>query len=47
MDAPLHDEYDRQLTHRDLDDTPDDGNRWELIDGRLYATPFPMPAHQV
>jgi Uma2 family endonuclease len=34
------------LTHRDLDDTPDDGNRYEVIDGELYVSPFPMTAHQ-
>lgn len=34
------------LTHRDLDDTPDDGNRWEVIDGELHVSPQPTPAHQ-
>ncbi len=37
---------DHKLTHRDLDYTPDDGNRYELIDGELHATPFPTYAHQ-
>jgi Uma2 family endonuclease len=36
----------RGLTHRDLDDTPDDGNRWEVIDGELHVSPFPSPKHQ-
>jgi Uma2 family endonuclease len=36
----------RGLTHRDLDDTPDDGNLWEVIDGELHVSPFPTPAHQ-
>jgi Uma2 family endonuclease len=34
------------MTQRDLDDTPDDGNRYEVIDGVLYVTPFPTTAHQ-
>jgi Uma2 family endonuclease len=36
----------RRLNHRDLDETPDDGNLWEVIDGELHATPQPTPAHQ-
>jgi Uma2 family endonuclease len=36
----------RPLTYRDLDTTPDDGNRYEVIDGELYVTPFPNVAHQ-
>jgi Uma2 family endonuclease len=36
----------RPLTHRDLDDTPDDGNLWEVIDGRIYVSPQPSTAHQ-
>ena len=34
------------LSHRDLDHTPEDGNRYEIIDGALHVTPFPTPAHQ-
>ncbi|MCC6523870.1 MAG: Uma2 family endonuclease [Polyangiaceae bacterium] len=34
------------LTARDLDDVPDDGNRYEVIDGELYVSPFPDEAHQ-
>ncbi|MDO5628008.1 MAG: Uma2 family endonuclease [Mobilicoccus sp.] len=30
----------------DLDHTPDDGNRYELIDGTLIVTPAPVPSHQ-
>lgn len=33
------------LTHRDLDDTPDDGCLYEIIDGALHVTPFPDEAH--
>ena len=36
----------RGLTHRDLDATPDDGNLWEVIDGSIYVSPHPTPAHQ-
>lgn len=36
----------RKLTHRDLDDTPDDGNRYEVIDGELFVSPFPTFRHQ-
>lgn len=35
-----------RLTYRDLDDTPEDGNRYEVIDGALYVTPFPGEPHQ-
>lgn len=35
-----------RLTHRDLDYTPDDGNRYEIIDGDLYVSPFPSFLHQ-
>jgi Uma2 family endonuclease len=37
---------DRPLTHHDLDLTPDDGNRYEVIDGLLYVSPFPSSSHQ-
>ena len=43
---PLADPHDRPLTHRDLDDTPDDGNRYEIIDGELYVSPWPSVSHQ-
>jgi Uma2 family endonuclease len=29
----------------DLQDTPDDGNRYEILDGRLLVTPLPNVAH--
>jgi len=44
--ATLDDPGRRRLTQADLDDTPDDGNRWEIIDGELHVTPQPTPAHQ-
>ncbi len=31
---------------RDLDAFPDDGNRYELLDGMLLVTPAPAPGHQ-
>ncbi len=36
----------RPLTHWDLEDTPDDGNRWEIIDGEVYVSAFPTYPHQ-
>lgn len=30
----------------DIWDTPDDGNRYEVIDGELFVTPPPVYAHQ-
>jgi len=36
----------RQLTHEDLWELPDDGNRYELIDGELFVTPAPRVRHQ-
>jgi Uma2 family endonuclease len=43
----IHESLDRPWTQRDLDDTPDDGNRYEVIDGKLHVTPFPTCDHQV
>ncbi len=34
------------LTWRDLWRTPDDGKRYEIIDGVLYVSPAPVPLHQ-
>jgi Uma2 family endonuclease len=38
---------DRPLTIADLDDTPDDGQRYELDDGVLVVSPAPMVIHQL
>ncbi len=35
------------LTRRDLDAMPDDGHRYEIIDGALLVTPAPRPRHQL
>lgn len=34
------------FTAADLEDTPDDGRRYEVIDGALVVTPAPRPVHQ-
>jgi Uma2 family endonuclease len=36
----------RPLTRDDLERMPDDGHRYELIDGTLVVTPAPSPRHQ-
>jgi Uma2 family endonuclease len=35
-----------RLTYADLQELPDDHNRYELIDGELLVTPAPNTAHQ-
>ncbi|MGH7617733.1 MAG: Uma2 family endonuclease [Gemmatimonadaceae bacterium] len=37
----------RRWTVADLEDLPDDGNRYEVIDGELLVTPSPALRHQV
>lgn len=46
MISPGQEALDHRLTHRDLEHTPDDGNRYEIIDGVIHVTPFPTYAHQ-
>src|SRR5204862_4750624 len=36
----------RRWTVDDLQDLPDDGNRYEVIDGELFVTPAPSLRHQ-
>ncbi len=36
----------RRYTYADLRDTPDDGNRYEIIDGELIVSVAPLVVHQ-
>jgi Uma2 family endonuclease len=36
-----------RITVKDLNNFPDDGHRYELLDGQLLVTPFPQGWHQV
>ena len=38
--------FSRPLTRADLEDTPDDGHRYELVDGVLVVSPSPALPHQ-
>lgn len=38
--------FSRALTYDDLAEFPDDGHRYELIDGVLVVSPAPVPLHQ-
>ena len=38
--------HGRPFTVDDLEGMPDDGNRYELIDGMLHVSPCPVPRHQ-
>jgi len=38
--------HGRPFTVDDLEAMPDDGNRYELIDGMLFVSPAPIPRHQ-
>ena len=35
------------ITWQDVQQMPDDGNRYEAIEGDLYMTPAPSPRHQI
>ena len=35
------------LTYADFVALPDDGNRYEILDGELFVTPSPAPRHQI
>ncbi len=37
---------DPRLTYEDYLELPDDGKRYEIIEGELHATPAPVPRHQ-
>jgi len=39
-------ELKRKLDYSDLEATPDDGKRYELVRGDLLVTPSPTPLHQ-
>jgi Uma2 family endonuclease len=39
--------FGRPLTRADLDDLPDDGHRYELLDGVLLVSPAPWTHHQL
>lgn len=43
MPAIQHEEWTADM----LDDVPDDGRRWEVIDGQLLVTPAPIDEHQL
>ena len=36
----------RHWTLAELERLPDDGNKYELVDGELFVTPAPSPAHE-
>lgn len=46
MDAVTTLPRSRPMTRADLADTPDDGHRYELVDGTLVVTPAPTWQHQ-
>lgn len=42
----MRSELKRKLDYSDYVDTPDDGMRYEILDGDLSVTPSPSPIHQ-
>lgn len=46
MTAMTQEAYGRPYTVEDLVGMPDDGRRYELIDGVLIVSPAPVPRHQ-
>ncbi|HVO23262.1 MAG TPA: Uma2 family endonuclease [Candidatus Margulisiibacteriota bacterium] len=46
MVLAAHKEHRGSLTYRDLWHTPEDGNRYEIINGEVYVTPPPYTVHQ-
>lgn len=46
MPEPIDISEGRPFTVRDLEGMPDDGRRYELIDGMLHVTPGPTWSHQ-
>ncbi len=45
--AVITDPDHRHWTAAELRQIPDDRNRYEIIDGELFVTPSPAPAHQM
>jgi hypothetical protein len=35
------------VRYADLERTPENGRRYELYDGEVFAVPVPLPRHQV
>ena len=46
MPAPARPGHPGHWTVQDLHRLPDDGNRYEIIDGKLYVSPAPSRLHQ-
>ena len=46
MSTVTQERYGHPFTRADLSEMPDDGHRWELIDGALIVTPAPSEPHQ-
>lgn len=43
---PREPRAERLFTHQDVDGMPDDGRRYELLDGMLLVSPAPIVTHQ-